>query len=190
MISSRANRPTLLCCASVVLRQEVSMQRVVPILLIVVRIAAILAVLGSIFIGLLASMVAGFTCFDTCPTRDDFFATFVPAAMRLLLWCVPLPALALVLFLVYCLATRQPRRALIVLLAFIAGGLLGFAALNGLVEQARTTLPVNEYGLVDSSWPARWAGILLVVAMLWSGGLACLEWGRRWRSAGNTQNHA
>ena len=141
---------------------------------------AILAVLGAFFIGFVAMAGAGFTCFDYCPTRDDFLATFVPAARRLLLWCVPLLALALVLFLVYCLATRQPWRALIVLLVFTAGGLLGFAVLNGLVGQARTTLPVNEYGLVDSSWATRWAGTLLLLATIWTGGLACLEWGRRW----------
>lgn len=166
------------------------MQRVALSLLIAVRIVAILAVLAGFFIGYIASAVAGFTCFDTCPTRDDFFSTFVPAAMRLMLLCVPLPALALVLFLVYCLATRQLWRALIVLLVFIVGGLLGFAVLNGLLEQARTTLPVNEYGLVDSSWARMWAGKLLLLVMLWSGGLACLEWGRRWRSAGNTPNPA
>jgi hypothetical protein len=158
------------------------MQRVILSLLIASRIVAILAVLAAFFIGYIAAgPVAGFTCFDTCPTRDDFFSTFVPAAVRLMLWCVPVPALALVLFLVYCLATRQLWRALIVLLVFIAGGLLGFAVLNGLVEQARTTLPVNEYGLVDSSWASMWGGTLLLVAMLWSGVLACLEWGRRWR---------
>jgi hypothetical protein len=156
------------------------MRRVVPFLLIVVRVVAILAVLGAFFIGFIAMAGAGFTCFDYCPTRADFLATFVPAARRLLLWCVPLPALGLMLFLVYCLATRQPRRALLVLLVFIVGGLLGFAVLNGLVEQARTTLPVNEYGLVESSWPTRWAGTFLLLALLWSGSLACLEWGRRW----------
>lgn len=157
------------------------MQRVVPSLLIVARVLGILALLAGLFIGYLAAgPVAGFTCFDSCPTRDVFFSTFIPAAMRLMLFCVPLPALALLFFLVYCLATRQPWRALIVLLVFIVGGLLGFVALNGLVEQARTTLPVNEYGLVDSSWASMWGRTLLLLAVLWSGGLACLEWGRRW----------
>jgi hypothetical protein len=159
------------------------MQRVVPSLLLAARALAILALLAGLFIGLIAAgPVAGLTCFDSCPTRDDFFSTFVPAAMRLMLLCVPLPALTLVLFVVYCLATRQPWRALIVLLVFVAGGLLGFVVLNGLVEQARTTLPVNEYGLVDSSWASMWGGTLLLLATLWSGGLACLEWHRRWRA--------
>ncbi len=160
------------------------MQRVIPMLLIASRILAVLALLAGLFIGLIAAGPgASFTCFDTCPTRDVFFPTFVPAAMRLMLWCVALAVLALVLFLVYCLATRQAWRALIVLLVFVAGGLLGVAVLNGLVEQARTTLSINEDGLlVDSSWASMWGGTLLLVATVWAGSLACLEWGRRWET--------
>jgi hypothetical protein len=158
------------------------MRRVAPILLIAARFLGILALLTGLFLGLIAAGPgASFTCFDTCPTRDDFFSTFVPAAARLMLWLVAVAALALVLFLAYCLATRQPWRALIVLLVFVAGGLLGVAILYALVEQARATLPVNEDGLlVDSSWASRWGGTLLLLATVWSGGLVCLEWGRRW----------
>ncbi len=162
------------------------MQRVIPSLLIAARFLAILAVLAGLFVGYAAATIgASFTCFDTCPTRDDFFSRFIPGATRLMLWCVALAALALLLFLVYCLATRQLWRAFIVFLVFFAVGLLGVAVLNALVQQARTTLPINEDGvLVEDSavaWASMWGGTLLLVAMLWSGSLACLEWGRRWR---------
>ena len=158
------------------------MQRVILFLHIAARVLATLALLAGLLIGLIAAGPgARLTCFDYCPTRDVLFSIFVPAAARLMLWCVALAAIALLLFLVYCLATRQLWRALIVLLVFFAGGLLGVAVLNGLVEQARTTLPITEDGLlVDSSWASMWGGALLIMAMLWSGSLACLEWGRRW----------
>jgi hypothetical protein len=165
------------------------MQRVILSLLIAARVLGILAVLAGLFVGYVAATIgAGFTCFDTCPTRDDFFSHFIPGATRLMLWCVAPAALALLFFLVYCLATRQLWRALIVLLVFFAGGLFGVVSLNGLVEQARTTLPINEDGILVESlavaWASMWGWTLLFVATLWSGGLVCLEWGRRWGRLG------
>jgi hypothetical protein len=92
----------------------------------------------------------------------------------------------LVIFLIYCLATRQPWRALIVLLFFLVGGLLGVAALNALVEHGRATVAIDaESGLLieDSvvAWAEQWAQTVLLLGVVWAGGLACLEWGRRWR---------
>ena len=160
------------------------MQRVVPSLLIAARVLAILAVLAGLTVGLLANALVTFICFDTCPDAEGYFSRVGPAAARLLVLCVALATLALSLFLAYCLATRQYRRAVIVFLVFLGGALLGVAALNALLQYARATLPVEDgvlFGHAVVEWARQWALAILLIAVVWSGGLACLEWSRRWR---------
>jgi hypothetical protein len=161
------------------------MQQVVTFLHIAARIVAVLAVLAGLAAGYLASTFGvGFICFDTCPSREFYFSYTIPAEERLMIPCIVLATLALALFLIYCLATRQPWRALIVLLFFLVGGLVGSAILGTLVLQARNTIPVHEGDfLVEDSavaWAKQWGLALILVAVVWSGGLAGLEWGRRW----------
>jgi hypothetical protein len=95
-----------------------------------------------------------------------------------------LATLTLAFFQTYCLATRQPRRALIVVLVFLVGGLLGAIALNALLQYGRVTRQVTESGfLVEGparAWAPQWALAIVFLAVVWSGGLACLEWSRRW----------
>ncbi len=97
--------------------------------------------------------------------------------------CLALATLALALFLTYCLTTRQGWRALIVLLVFLVGGLLGAVALNALLQYGNATRQVTESGfLVEGparAWARQWALAILFLAVVWSGSLACLEWGRR-----------
>jgi hypothetical protein len=99
--------------------------------------------------------------------------------------CIVLAAVALALFFVYCFATRQLLRALIVLLFFLVGGLLGVAVLNGLAHYGQATLPVYEEGgvLVAGpvvAWAQQWGLAVLLIGVVWSGGLSGLQWGREW----------
>ncbi len=169
------------------------MQRIVPFLLIATRVLAILAALGLFFTLWAEGLDTGFTCFDTCPTPAQYFPRKIPNALFSLAPCIAFATLALAVFLVYCLATRQPRRALIVLLFFLVFGLLGVTLLNALVQNGRTTVAVDpEVGLlVEHSvmdWADQWAGTVLLLGAAWVGGLACLEWGRRWGRPG--ANHS
>jgi hypothetical protein len=161
------------------------MQPTAPSLLVAVRVMAILAALAGLAAGLLSVVLGAFLiCLDGCPSREAYFSNIGPGTVRLLTPCVVLAALSLALFLTYSLATRQNWRALIVFLIFLVGGLLGAAALNALMQYGRATLPIDDFGFLikDSAlaW-AQWLGVsLLLAAVVWSGGLACLEWGRRW----------
>jgi hypothetical protein len=158
------------------------MQRFVPALLVASRVLAICAVLAGLIAGLLASTIlVGFTCFDSCPSRADFLNR-MPAEARLLIPCVVLAALALALFLAYCLDTRQQRRANVATLFFLVGGLSGVAALAALVKIAQATLPINEdnpqFAQAVVGWAQVWGVSLLLVAVVWSGVLAALQWRR------------
>jgi hypothetical protein len=162
------------------------MQRVVPAVLIASRVLASLAVLVALLEGLLLStLVVGFTCFDSCPTRAQFFSNRVLGTLTLLSPCIVLAALALALFFVHCFATRQLRRALIVLLFFLLGGLLGVAVLTALAQYGQATPPVDEESdvLVAGpvvAWAQQWGLAVLLIGVVWSGGLSGLQWGREW----------
>ena len=159
------------------------MQRVVPSLHIATRVLAILAVLAGLAVGLLENLLATLVCIDSCSLAANFPTHLDLNSVGPLIPCLALATLALALFLIYCLATRQPRRALVVLLFFLVGGLLGVAALNALLQYARATLPVEDgvlFGHPVAEWARQWALAILLVAVVWSGGLMCLEWGRRW----------
>jgi len=80
------------------------------------------------------------------------------------------------------------RRSTLALTVFAAAALtmLFAIALNALVEHGRATVPIDaESGLLieDSvvAWAEQWAQTVLLLGVVWAGGLACLEWGRRWR---------
>jgi hypothetical protein len=162
------------------------MRRVIPALHIAARVLATLAALALLFTLWAEGLGVGFTCLDTCYTPEQYFPNKVPSAIFALIPTIVLATLALVAFLVYCLATRQFWRALTVLLFFVIVGLVGVAALNALVQYGRATVAVDpESGLlVDDSvmeWANKWALTVLLFGVVWAGGLACLEWGRRWR---------
>jgi hypothetical protein len=154
------------------------MRRAGPLLLFAARYLAILSALAGLAAGCLASTFATLICFDSCPTRNDYFSRLLPGALTLLAPCAALATLALVLFLAYCFATRQSRRAIIALLYFLAGGLVAVAALATLAQIGKSTLPTYEEGaLVEGSavgWAQMWALALIVVAVAWSGILAYL----------------
>jgi len=169
------------------------MQRVAPSLLIVARVLGILAVLAGILAWLVESTYGvAFTCFDSCSTPEQYFPRQLPFALFLLTPCAVLATLALLAFLVHCRATLQSWRAIVVVF-FLVVGLIGVAALNALVQQGQATLPVDvESGLLLErpavEWARQWALAILLVAVVWSGGLACLEWGRRWKRLDQRSN--
>lgn len=146
------------------------------------RVLAVFAVLAGLAAGLLiATYFAAFTCFDTCPSPDDFFSRFV-GAMRVVMPCVALEALALVTFVAYCVATSQPRRAIKQTIMFLVSGLVGVAALDAVFQLCQATLPVTEYYMVAEGPAEAWMeglGLtIIVLACGWTALLARLQWSR------------
>ncbi|MGZ3599634.1 MAG: hypothetical protein ACXWQ5_07925 [Ktedonobacterales bacterium] len=159
------------------------MRKVAQFLHVASRVLAICAVLAGLAAGLLTvSVVAAFICFDSCPTREDFFSSRVlPGTVQFMMPCVVLEVLALAVFLAYCVATHQPRRTIAPILFFLIGGLVGVAALDALLQHGQATLP-NEDGILlegpVEAWVQLWGWVLLLVAGAWSGVLAYLQWRR------------
>jgi hypothetical protein len=161
------------------------MRHVVWFLPFVTRGLTICAVLAGLGAGLLEVFAAQFVCVDSCPTRDFYFSYLGPTAVRLMTPCVVLEVLAAAVFLPYCLATRQVRRALLVLLVLLVGGLVGVAALHALLQHAQAILPSgsqSEGGILlegpVEAWAEQWGWALSLVAGAWSGALAYLQWRR------------
>ena len=159
------------------------MQKVAQFLHVASGVLAICAVLAGLAAGLfMATFGSALICFDTCPTREDFFSPRGPIAVQLMTPCVVLAVLALVAFVAYCLVTRQGRRVVMPILFLLVGGLIGFAALDALLQHGQATLPVGEDGLVAETpaqaWAQLWGLALTLVAGAWSGVLAYLQWRR------------
>lgn len=161
------------------------MRQVVQVLHFASRGLAVCALLAGLALGLLGIQFAGFICFDTCPTRDAYFAGLGPRTVRAMTPCLVLAVLAVAIFLLYCLATRQARRVVISLLFLLVGGLVGVAALGALAQHAQATLPVWGGDAGDllretpaSEWARQWALALTLVWGTWSGILAYLQWRR------------
>jgi hypothetical protein len=126
------------------------MQRAGPSPLALAHVLAILAVLAALFPGCAMSwFVAAFACFDTCSTPDYYFAQLAPREALFMLPCVALAALAVAVFVLHCLDTHQPGRALFVFLFFLVGGLLGAAALYGLAQVALAVLSNSDNPYVN-----------------------------------------
>ena len=127
--------------------------------------------------------VLAFACFDTCSTPDSYFGLLAPREALFMLPCVALAAFAVAVFVPYCQATHQTGRALCVFLFFLLGGLLGAAALYGLAQLALVStssadsLDVNQQA---ANWMRLWTFALLLVAVVWSGSLAVLQWDAEW----------
>lgn len=158
------------------------MRKVAQFLHVASRVLAICAVLAGLAPGLLTAMFRGFVCFDTCTTREFYFSYAGPTAVRVMTPCVVLELLALAVFLAYCLATRQARRAVIALLFLLVGGLVGGGVLNALLQHAQATLPVEEDGVLVrgpvEAWVGLWGLSLGLVASTWSGVFARMQWRR------------
>lgn len=151
-------------------------------LLVISQFCAVCAVLAGVFAGLLTVFAASFTCFDSCPPPDEYFARFLPGTQYVLIPCIALEALALVTFVTYCVATNQSARAIKQSVAFLALAPVGIAALDAVFRLCQSTLPVTEYGLVPETpavtWLRWWGLTVAIVAGVWAGVLAWLQWGR------------
>jgi hypothetical protein len=157
------------------------MRQVIKLLFVASRGLAICAMLAGLAAGLLAATVgAGFMCFDSCPTREDYFAHLGPVAVQVMMPCILLEVLALAIFLAYCIAIGQAQRAVKPILFLLIGGLSGVAALYALLLYGQATVPVDPNGyLLDTpvqEWAQLWGLALMLVAVAWSGVLAYMQW--------------
>jgi hypothetical protein len=159
------------------------MRHAVWFLPFVTRLLAIGAVLAGLGAGYLESTFGvAFICMDVCPTRAVYCSGFGLAALRLLTPCIVLEAAAFVVFLAYCLATRQARRAGRVLVILLVSGVACVTVLTVLSLHARATLPIwggdagdllREGPLV--SWQSDWGAAVTLVALAWSGASGYLQ---------------
>jgi hypothetical protein len=172
--------------ASISFVQGRHMQRAGPSPLALTHIPSILAPLAALLTGCPMSWFAlGFACFDTCSTPDYYFAQLAPREALFMLPCVVLAALAEAVFALHCLDTRQTGRALFVSLFFLVGGLLGAVALYGLAQLALVALSQADSPDVNqqaANWFRLWTFALILVAVVWSGSLALLQWTAEWSS--------
>ncbi len=158
------------------------MRMLARFLLIASRFFAITAMVAGVGAGLIEATVASaFVCVDSCPVPFTYFANQGPSAVKEMTPCVVIEALALITFLTYCAATRQPRRAAIALLFFLVGGLVGFVALNAFLQHGQASVPLtfDDYfpdGRSLEAWVSQWGLALMVVAGIWTGILAYLQW--------------
>lgn len=159
------------------------MRKSAQLLLVASQGLAVCAVVAGMGAGLLTLFAADFTCFDTCPTREDYFSRLGPTALRVMTPCVVLELLALAAFLAYCAATRQARRAVMPLLFVLVGGLVGAAVLGALMQHGWATLPVIEDDILAESqvraWAQLWGLALALIAGVWSSVLAYQTWSLR-----------
>jgi hypothetical protein len=155
-----------------------------PSPLVLAPVVAILAVLAALLPGCAMTVfVQGFACFDTCSTPDYYFAQLAPREALFMLPCVALAAFAVAVFVPYCQATHQTGRALCVFLFFSLGGLLAATALYGLAQLALAMLSSSDNPYVNqqaADWMRGWTLALLLVAVVWSGTLAVLQWSAEW----------
>ncbi len=163
------------------------MRTVGLVILIISRILAVGAVLAAIGAGFLQAWLgAVFVCFDSCPDTFSYFPTEGPKAIQIMTPCVAIELAALALFLLYCLITRQPLRAVKQAIALVALGIVGIVALNVILTagQAHVALKsdsagntyFDEHSLV--SWESLWGLALLTIVGAWSLILARLQWSR------------
>lgn len=161
------------------------MQRVTLVLLYISRTLAICAILAGLGPGCLEASFAGLVCADQCPAPEFYVANFGSGDVELMKPFIVIEALAMTLFLVYCLATRQVRRTVIVLVVLLVGGLVGVAALVALAQHARAMLPdvvteANYYTYMDQleALGTEWGFALMLVAGVWSSLQIFLQWKR------------
>lgn len=157
------------------------MRQVIKLLFVASRGLAISAMLAGVVAGLLAATAgAGFMCFDTCPSRDDYFANLGLVAMQVMAPCIVLEVLALAIFLAYCVATGQVQRAVKPIRFLLIGGLAGVATLYVLLRYGQATVPIDPNGYLletpAQEWGQLWGLALMLVAVVWSGVLAYMQW--------------
>lgn len=162
------------------------MRKVSLILLILSRLLIVCACIAGLAAGFIQAWFgAAFVCFDTCPDPNLFFPAEGPRAIQVMTPCVAIELAALAIFVLYCLITRQPRRAFKQAVALVGIGAVGVVALNLILAfgQAHVALKsdgVNTY-FDESSlvrWENLWGLALMAIVGAWSIILARLQWPR------------
>jgi hypothetical protein len=142
---------------------------------------SVCAFVAGVGAGLFEASLGGvISCFDTCPEPTNLYPRVVDAAIHLMTPCVALALAALATFVIYCLITRQRRRAIIQVAAFVIIGALGIAVLGAYWWFGQTHPPLTPDGYFKESelelWVTGWGLTLTVVSGVWSGILAYLQW--------------
>lgn len=143
-------------------------RNVISFLPTLARILAICAGLAGVVGGFLMIMLAGFTCFDVCPSSQMYFSNLANSTMRIMTPFLGIALLALLVYLRFCATLHQTRAVLTPALALLAGGAL-FAIC---IPIGRALLPVTPYGLLDENavvlWAQLWGIALIVFAVTWA----------------------
>lgn len=150
------------------------------------RFLAIGAALAGLGAGLIQALLGpAFACFDTCPDPAVFFPNEGPRAINMMIPCVVIELAALALFVIYCLVTRQPRRAIKQAVALVGIGVVGFVALNLILAFGQAHVALKSDGgdtYFDESslvkWENLWGLALMSIVGAWSIILARLQWPR------------
>jgi hypothetical protein len=156
------------------------MRKLAGFLLIASRFLAIIALLVGVGAGLLGAVTGGFVCFDNCPEPGVYFANQGPITVRVMTPCIVLEMIALLLFLAYCVSTRQGSRAIRQVIVLLVVGLVGVVALYFFMLHGQASLPLTQYDSFQEgplvAWEGQWGLALAVAAGAWSGILAYLQW--------------
>ncbi|HEX9067669.1 MAG TPA: hypothetical protein VF807_02785 [Ktedonobacterales bacterium] len=154
------------------------MRKVALVLHSVSRVLAVCACIAGLGGGFLLVLLAGFVCFDSCPSPEGLPSGLALLSVWLMIPCVALEVLALAAFVPYGVTTGQARRAVRQAGILLGGGLVGVAALGALILLGQATSWGNFGNGALESWARFWGVVLMVVAGAWAGVLAYLEWGR------------
>ena len=163
------------------------MRTVGLVILILSRILAVGAVLAAIGAGFIQAWFgAAFVCFDNCPDPFSYFPTEGPQTIKIMTPCVAIELAALALFVIYCLITRQPLRAVKQAITLVALGIVGIIALNLILTAGQAHVALKSDGAGNTyfderslvSWESLWGLTLLTIVGAWSLILARLQWPR------------
>lgn len=168
------------------------MKRLLSVLLYLSRFFELCALVLGILVGLGEALISGFVCVDSCPAAMTIFPWYLSSALRLLLPIAAPLLLAYLLFVGYCLANAQRRRALAPTVALVLGAALSVGAIVAYSHFYVTLMPLDDGYLIDGPaqrWNAGLGFIVVALACVWAGALIYLQWppDRRRRAPGGAR---
>lgn len=139
------------------------MRSIVSSILMVARILAVCAGIAGVGAGLLfMTFIAGLTCFNSCPTREQYFTNLPRGTLWVMLPAIVLGGLALLAYSVYCGASHQTHAIRLPVVA-VAVACVALA----LFDQVAYVTP-NMYGESLVAWTAVWGLALVAISVAWS----------------------
>jgi hypothetical protein len=163
------------------------MRRAISLTLLVLsRLLVVGAVVAGVAAGFIQAWLgAAFVCFDTCPDPTVFFPSEGPKTIQIMTPSVAIELAALVIFVLYCLITRQPRRAIKQAVALVGIGVVAAIALYLILAFGQAHVALKSDGAdtyFDESsvvkWESLWGLALMTIVGAWSIILARLQWPR------------